>query len=88
MEAGDLVFVRNKQSKIYLCRVTGYISEEFFDKHGCFQRPVEILAEITEIMVPSEIWRRTQGRKTIERNAKNHISDWMIDNYEILLSAN
>ncbi|MFT6915495.1 MAG: hypothetical protein ACJAWL_001804 [Motiliproteus sp.] len=82
MKVGDLIFVRNKQDKVMLSKVTGYISEEFFESHGCFQRPVEIINEITESMVPPEIWRRTQGRKTIEINAKKHITDWVACNYK------
>jgi len=84
MKVGDLVFVRNKHKKIILSRVTGYISEEFFETYGCFKRPVEILNEITEPMVPPEIWRRTKGRKTIERNAKKHVTDWVTNNYDSL----
>ena len=87
MKLGDLVFVRNKQGKVILCKITGYISEEFFDKRGCFQRPVEILSEIDESMVHSEIWNRTQGRKTIERNAKKHITDWVTSNYKSLVCS-
>jgi len=87
MDTCDLVFVRNKKGKVVLCRVTGYISEKFFEERGCFQRPVEILQEITESMVPAEIWQRTQGRKTIERNAKKHVSDWVVSNYKSLLST-
>jgi len=86
MDTGDLVFARNKQGKVILCRISGYISEDFFDRYGCFQRPVEIIKEITESMVPSEIWRRTQGRKTIERNAKNHITNLVENNYKLWIS--
>ena len=84
MKVGDLVFVRNKQNKVILSSVTNYISEEFFDTYGCFKRPVKIINEITESMVTPEIWRRTQGRKTIERNAKKHITDWVANNFESL----
>ena len=84
MQVGDLVFVRNKQNKIILSRITDYISEVFFEDKGAFKRPVEIINEITESMVPSEIWERTKGRKTIERNAKKHITDWVVYNYESL----
>ncbi|NNG44551.1 hypothetical protein HJP15_16765 [Pseudoalteromonas sp. NEC-BIFX-2020_002] len=87
MQVDDLVFVRNKQGKVMLCKITGYISEDFFDKRGCFQRPVEILNEIKESVVPSEIWGRTQGRKTIERNAKKHITTWVTSNYELLICS-
>ncbi|WP_029849761.1 hypothetical protein [Vibrio parahaemolyticus] len=84
MKAGDLAFVRTKKGKVILCRVTGYISEDFFMQQGCFKRPVQILAEITEDMVPSDIWNRTFGRKTIERNAKKVISSWVENNIELL----
>ncbi|UAB71684.1 hypothetical protein INR79_07250 [Vibrio sp. SCSIO 43132] len=87
MKEGDLVFVRNKEEKVILCKITGYISEEFYDRRGCFQRPVEIINEINESMVSSEIWRRTQGRKTIERNAKKHVTDWVVNNIRSLSSS-
>jgi hypothetical protein len=77
MKVGDLAFVRTKQGKVILCRVTGYISEDFFMQKGCFRRPVHILGEITEDMLPSNIWSRTLGRKTIERNRKKVISSWV-----------
>ena len=84
MQAGDLVFVRTKQGKVILCRVTGYISEDFFMQQGCFKRPVNILGEITECMLPISIWNRTFGRKTIERNAEKVISSWVESNIEAL----
>ncbi|CCO50119.1 conserved hypothetical protein [Vibrio nigripulchritudo SOn1] len=87
MKKEDLVFVRNKEGKVILCEITGYISEEFFDEWRCFQRPVEVINEINESMVPSEIWRRTQGRKTIERNAKKHVTDWVVNNLRSLSSS-
>ncbi|SHO57955.1 hypothetical protein [Vibrio quintilis] len=87
MKSGDLVFVRTKQGTVILCRVTGYISEEFFTKRGCFQRPVQILGEVAECMVPARLWRRTLGRKTIERNARKPISDWVAENYKSLIST-
>jgi len=86
MQIGDLVFIRNKQDKVVFARVTGYICEDFFDSYGCFKRPVEIISQINEQMIPAEIWRRTKGRKTIERNAKKHITDWITNNYESLVN--
>ena len=73
MKVGDLVFVRNKINEVYLCKVSDYVSEKFFDSYGCFQRPVEILQKLSESMVHKELWHRTHSRKTIERNAKTAI---------------
>ncbi len=75
MQAGDIAFVRTRYNDVFLCEVTGYVSESFFKEHGCFQRPVKILQNITENDVHEYVWRRTQGRKTIERNAKRSVAD-------------
>lgn len=73
MEYGDIVFVRNEQDKVFICRITGYVSEEFFNSHGCFRRPVNVLHEVTEENISEIIWNRTCGRKTIERNANEEV---------------
>jgi hypothetical protein len=69
MQVGDAVFVRNQTNQLYLCKIAGYVEEEFFDKHGCFQRKVADIELLDESFIPTEILSRTYGRKTIEKNA-------------------
>lgn len=86
MKEGDIVLVKNKLNTIYLCRVTGYVSEDFFDTHGCFQRPVKILQKVQKTSIHKDIWKRTQGRKTIERNKQKHITQLIkkhLNDYEL-----
>ena len=68
MQVGDAVFVRNKVNQLFLCKIASYVREEFFDKHGCFQRKVSDLKLLDESHTPKEILDRTYGRKTIEKN--------------------
>lgn len=73
MRCNDIVFVRNKQNDLYVCRISGYLSEDIFDKFGLFARPVEIIATIhpdntNAISKFDGFWHRTLGRRTIERN--------------------
>jgi len=85
MNVGDIVFVRNKKQKIYICMITGYVSEELFDKEGIFQRPVEILNIVssnsseqkTEL---GKILHRTLGRKTLDRNKQEEVKIF-VDKY-------
>lgn len=79
MEEGDIVFVRNKQQEVLVCKVTGYVSESFFDKNGSFQRPVEILGSLTKEPIYEEIWKRTKRRNTIERNANGVVRALVFD---------
>lgn len=83
MAVGDLVFARNKEGKVFLCEISGYISEQFFEERACFQRPVRIIKEITEGMVPEKIWKRTLGRKTVDRNAQIVVSKWVHSTFGI-----
>lgn len=87
MKIDDIVFARNKLGEVFLCKVTGYVSEDFFVSYGCFQRPVKILQKLSESMMNGDIWHRTQGRKTIERNAKPFIANLVKDhlnNYNLV----
>lgn len=79
MKEGDFVLVKVAGETVFLCRITGYVSEEFFYEFGLFQRPVEILQQLSPSLVHEDLWRRTQGRKTIERNAKLHVKDQLRD---------
>lgn len=79
MEEEDIVFVRNKQQKVIVGRVTGYVSKAFFDEHGFFQRPIEILAFLKNEHPYQKLWQRTNGRKTIERNANRKIRTSVLD---------
>lgn len=88
MNIGDIVFVRNKEQKIFICKITGYISEKFFDEYCCIQRPVEILEEIFEDnKALKTIMHRTKGRKTLERNDNDNsdvekiVSDYLKSNH-------
>ncbi|MCX7097944.1 MAG: hypothetical protein NTV43_08590 [Methylococcales bacterium] len=78
MNIGDIVFVRNKKQDIYICKIAGYISEDFFDKTGAFQRPVEIVKKVSsnasqEKVELDKIWQRTLGRRAIERNTREDV---------------
>ena len=75
MTVGDIVFVRTHLNEVFLCRVTDYISESFFDRYGRFQRPVQVLQKLSKTMISEGLWQRTAGRKTIERNAKKAINE-------------
>lgn len=75
MKEGDFVFVRNKKDQVLICKVTGYISESFFDKHGFFQRPVEILGQLKNDPKYQRLWNRTYARKTLERNANSEVRE-------------
>ena len=79
MKEGDVVFVRNKKQEVLVCKIIGYVSEKFFDTHCFFQRPVEVLASLTKEPVYEKLWKRTLGRKTIERNANNEIKALVFD---------
>ena len=48
MDTNDIVFVRNKNQEVFICQVSGYVSERFFDENGFFQRPVNILKKVSE----------------------------------------
>jgi hypothetical protein len=78
MDIGDIVFVRNKQNTVFICEITGYISEAFFDETGGFQRPVEILQQVSSHSLHERIWNRTKSRKTIERNANVEIKELVL----------
>ena len=73
MGIGDIVFVRNQQNEVLICRITGYVLEDFFDKENAFAREVAILDRVTEQTVTANIWDRTKGRKALERNADEDI---------------
>lgn len=73
MSIGDIVFVRNKQNQLYLCKISSYVKEEFFDENGCFQREIDQLRLLDELSIPEALKARTYGRKTIERNANKSI---------------
>ena len=73
MQEGDIVFVRNKKQEVFICKITGYITEKYFDLTGAFQRPVEVLKIISSDNQDEQkkleiVWHRTLGRKTLERN--------------------
>jgi hypothetical protein len=78
MDIGDIVFVRNKQNDVFICKITGYISEAFFDRTGAFQRSVEILQQVSSHSLHERIWNRTKSRKTIERNANTEIKELVL----------
>lgn len=86
MEEGDIVFVRNKQHVVIVCRITGNVSETFFDKNGFFQRPVEVLGYLKYEPKYDKLWKRTEGRKTMERNANWEIRTTVLDFLESLKS--
>lgn len=79
MQVGDIVFVRNKKQEVFICEITGYVLEEFFDNHGGFQRPVKILERISSNLALdkelSKIWHRTLSRRTLEKNSQKYVSD-------------
>lgn len=82
MNIGDIVFVRNKKQEIFICKIIGYVSEEFFDKTGSFQRPVEILKKVSvdssqEKEELNKIWHRTLGRRTLERNNREEVNTFV-----------
>jgi hypothetical protein len=79
MSIGDIVFVRNKKQELYICKISGYISNYFFDEIGSFKRPVNILQKISQDSISDEILRRTTGRKTIERNANKNIRSLVVE---------
>lgn len=91
MNAGDIAFVRNKKQEIFICRIIGYVSEEFFDAgstldHPIFQRPVEILKKVSpdssqeiEELKEKEIWHRTLGHKTLEKNNKEEVNTSVVN---------
>jgi len=71
MEIGDIVFVRTKKQEVFICQISGYVSEEFFDKYGSFQRPVKLLKKInTDTNELDAVLHRTLGRRALERNDK------------------
>jgi len=74
MKVGDVVFARNRKGQVLICKITDYISEDFFDANCCFQRPVQILGYLKNEPPFDKIWKRTTGRKTLERNAQAQIA--------------
>jgi hypothetical protein len=84
MKIGDLVVIRAKNNKVFICEISSYISESFFLDRCCFERTVTKIKELSESMVSKELWKRTQSRKTIERNAKPYISNMVRDVFEQL----
>lgn len=80
MMVGDIVFVRNKKQEVFLCEITGYIEEKFFDSRGSFQRPVKILEKISSnTQELKSMFHRTSGRRTLERNANSGVAKTVSD---------
>ena len=78
MKEGDIVFVRNKKQEVFICKITGYVLENFFNATGSFQRPVEIIQEVKEADLHEDIWKRTKGRSTVVRNANSNIKSLVL----------
>lgn len=75
MKIDELVLVRTPQQQVFLCSIKSYICERCFSGLGSFFRNVYVHKEITEHIVDTDLWHRTIGNKTIERNAKPDIRD-------------
>ena len=82
MQPGDIVIVRNKDNNVYICEITGYINEDFYNTYGSFQRPVRIIDKITPAVFHQhplhEIQHRTCGRNTLQRNRQSTAHDKVI----------
>lgn len=88
MSIGDIVFVRNKQNKVFVCKIIGYVDESFFEMEGFFKRPVEILGLVMKNSIHERVWKRTMGRKTIERNADKEVDFYVKKYIDDLLKSN
>lgn len=74
MNEGDIVFVRSQNNEVYIGILDGYLIESNYVKYGIFSRHVRILKKIEEKDIDPKIFKRTHGRKPIERNARHEIN--------------
>lgn len=74
MNEGDIVFVRSQSNEVYIGFLDGYLIESNYVKYGIFSRPVRILKKVEEKEIDPKIFKRTHGRRPIERNARNEIN--------------
>jgi len=81
MAIGDIVFVRNVNQEVFVCKIEGYILEENLKEYDYFSRPVEILQRVEYGSVPEKLWKRTMGRSSLVRNAdwkvKEHVLEYL-----------
>lgn len=73
MKESDVVVLRAKHDKVYLCEITDYIDEDVFNEEKRFARPVKVIKQLDSYTTSELIWNRTLGRKTVERNANSNI---------------